>query len=113
LHRKDAAGYRVPGMDLDQQWLGIIRRCFEEAMKCIVCHGDQIEIAEVQEAIRVRKDVAYVGGRTPVCRTCGERYYSRQTVRFLEQIERDIEAGNVHVQEIRRVLECEPSRPGT
>ena len=82
-------------------------------MKCIVCHGDQIHTGEVREALRVHQDVAYVRIRTPVCRTCGERYYSRQTMRFLEQMERDLAAGRVKVHTVGRVLECDTDQSAT
>jgi YgiT-type zinc finger domain-containing protein len=80
-------------------------------MKCIICHGQEIETAEVQEALRVGPDVAYVRVATPVCGTCGERYYSRQTIRFLEQVERDLASGRLKVHAVGRVLECDAVPP--
>lgn len=51
----------------------------EKAMKCIVCHGEEVIQAEVLEEIEVGPDIV----RTPVavleCQNCGERYYDRAT----------------------------------
>ena len=44
-------------------------------MKCILCHGEDIEVTEVREELRIASDIVYVPIRIPVCRTCGERYY--------------------------------------
>jgi YgiT-type zinc finger domain-containing protein len=54
-------------------------------MKCIVCHGEDVQVTEAKEEIKVDNDIVYVSIQTPVCRACGERYYDRRTVRFLEE----------------------------
>lgn len=53
-------------------------------MRCIVCNGQYIEIADQKEEVTVGSDIVYVPVRVPVCRSCGERYYDRQTMRYLE-----------------------------
>lgn len=73
-------------------------------MKCIVCHGQEIEIREVREAIQVGEDVVHVPIETRVCRSCGERYYERETLRYLEEVEEEVKAGNGRVREVGRVL---------
>jgi YgiT-type zinc finger domain-containing protein len=55
-------------------------------MKCVICNGNEIETNEVKEEFVVGNDIIYVPIRIPVCKTCGERYYDRKTVRFLEEI---------------------------
>ena len=42
--------------------------------------------------------------RIPVCRTCGERYYDRRTVRFLEEVAQKLKAGQARLQEVGKVL---------
>ncbi|MDT8368142.1 MAG: YgiT-type zinc finger protein [Longimicrobiales bacterium] len=74
-------------------------------MICIICHGDSIETTEVREEIRVGQDIVHVLLEVPVCRTCGERYYSRQTMRRLEELETQLKAGELSLTEVGRVLE--------
>ena len=38
-------------------------------MKCILCHGEDIEVTEVREELRIASDIVYVPIRIPVCRT--------------------------------------------
>jgi YgiT-type zinc finger domain-containing protein len=73
-------------------------------MKCIVCHGEDIPVTEVKEELRRKNDIVYAPIRIPVCRTCGERYYDRRTIRFLEDVEQKLKAGKVPLQEVRKVL---------
>jgi len=73
-------------------------------MKCLVCHGDVIEITQVNEEFRVGNDVVYLAIEVPVCRTCGERYYDRKTIRRLEGFEADLRAGKVDLREVGKVL---------
>ena len=76
----------------------------EEEMKCILCHSEDIEVTEVREELRIEPDIVYVPIRVPVCRTCGERYYDRRTVRFLEEVEQKLREGKAHLQEVGKVL---------
>ena len=73
-------------------------------MKCVVCHGDNIQVSPVQEELKVGNDVVYVPIRVLVCRTCGERYYDRRTMQFLEETEEKLREGKVELQEIDKVL---------
>jgi len=47
-------------------------------IKCVICHGEEIEVMEVKKEIKVGLDVIYVPIKIPVCKTCGERYYDRK-----------------------------------
>ena len=76
-------------------------------MKCIVCHGEDVEMADQKEEVAVGSDIVYVPIRVPVCRTCGERYYDRRTVRYLEQVEEKVKAGEARLQEIGKILVME------
>ena len=73
-------------------------------MKCIICHGEDIRVAEVREELKVGDDVIYVPIQTPVCRACGERYYDRRMVRFLEEVEKRLREGKANLQEVGKVL---------
>jgi YgiT-type zinc finger domain-containing protein len=73
-------------------------------MKCVVCHGESIEAREVKESIEVGSDVLYVAVTIPVCETCGERYYDRKTVIYLENVEAEVRAGGAKVREGGKVL---------
>jgi YgiT-type zinc finger domain-containing protein len=73
-------------------------------MKCIICHGEDIQVTAVREELSIANDIVYVPIHIPVCRACGERYYDRQTIRFLEEAEQKLRAGKAHLQEVGKVL---------
>ncbi len=76
----------------------------EGAMNCVVCHGQDIEVREVKEEVRLDQDLNYVPIQTRVCLDCGERYYDRATLRYLEVVEEEIRSGRVKVREVGKVL---------
>jgi len=73
-------------------------------MKCVVCHGNEIEPIEVKEEIAVKNDIIYIPVKIPVCKTCGERYYDRKTVRYLEEIRDKLNKEELKLKEIGKVL---------
>jgi len=73
-------------------------------MKCVVCHGDIIELQDVKEPIEVGADLLYVEVQTPVCQTCGERYYDRKTMRYLEEVEAEVRAGGGKTRQVGKLL---------
>jgi YgiT-type zinc finger domain-containing protein len=73
-------------------------------MKCIICHGEDIRITDVKEEIKLETNIVYVPIRIPVCRNCGERYYDRQTIRFLEEVDKKLRKEKVSLQEVGKVL---------
>ena len=73
-------------------------------MKCLICHGEDIQVTEVREELKVENNIIYVLVHTPVCRTCGERYYDRRTIRFLEEVDRQLKEGKANLQEVGKVL---------
>jgi len=73
-------------------------------MKCVICHGDEIEVMEVREEFSIGNDIVYVPVKVPVCKTCGERYYDRRTMRFLEEMEGKITKEKSKLKEIGKVL---------
>jgi YgiT-type zinc finger domain-containing protein len=76
----------------------------EKAVKCLICHGEDIQVTEVKEELRVENNIIWVPVQTPVCRTCGERYYDRRTIRFLEEVDRQLKEGKANLQEVGKVL---------
>ena len=78
-------------------------------MKCVICHGDEINVMEVKEEVTVGNNIVYVPIKVPVCKHCGERYYDRRTMQFLEGIEEEISRRKVELKEIGKVLMVSPS----
>ncbi|MBI5789155.1 MAG: YgiT-type zinc finger protein [Candidatus Schekmanbacteria bacterium] len=73
-------------------------------MKCVICHGEQVEIIQVNEEINLGNDIVYIPVKISVCKTCGERYYDRQTMQFLEDIEKKLHAEQGKLKEVGKVL---------
>jgi YgiT-type zinc finger domain-containing protein len=76
----------------------------EKRMRCVVCSGQDIERKRVEEEVRMENDVVWVPVELPVCRSCGERYYDRRTVRFLEEVEQRLRDEKPTLREIGKVL---------
>ncbi len=79
-------------------------------MKCVICHGDDIRVAEVNDELLSGRDIVHVPVRIPVCQTCGERYYDRKTLRYLEDVQRRLKAGKVSLREVGKVLVLDTQR---
>ena len=73
-------------------------------MKCVICHGEDIETQEVKEEFLIGNDIVYVPIKTPVCKSCGERYYDRHTMQFLEKIEKKLNKKQIELKEVGKVL---------
>lgn len=73
-------------------------------MKCIICHVEDIKVREVNKEITVGSNIIRVPIRTPVCMTCGERYYDRRTMQYLEDAENRISKAGVKLKEVGKVL---------
>lgn len=73
-------------------------------MKCIICHGEDIRVTEVKEELKIESNIVYVQIQIPVCRGCGERYYDRRSIRFLEEAEQRLKEGKAKLQEVGKVL---------
>lgn len=43
-------------------------------MRCVICGGQDIKDKEVEEEIKVGKDIVIVPVKVKVCMGCGERY---------------------------------------
>ena len=73
-------------------------------MKCVICHGNEIELMEVKEQFTVGNDIVYVPIKVPVCKNCGERYYDRRTMQLLEEIESKLNKKQIELKEVGKVL---------
>jgi len=73
-------------------------------MKCVICHGDEMKVMEVKEEFLVDNDIICVPVRVPVCQSCGERYYDRRTVRFLEEAEKKLTEEGTKLKQTGKVL---------
>ena len=62
--------------------------------ECPVCGGEMVE-KEVEKLLRGGVHIATVRVRAEVCRRCGERLYSEETVRLFEKIRAQLERGEV------------------
>ena len=72
-------------------------------MKCIVCNGENIEKRNVREERTIGNDIIYIPVEVLECLTCGERYYDRKTMRYLEDIEKKLQEGKADVKDIGKV----------
>ena len=75
-----------------------------KTMKCTICQGNEVKVMEVKEKFTVGNDIVYVQVTVPVCRNCGERYYDRRTMQFLEEIEQKLSEKRDGLKEIGKVL---------
>jgi YgiT-type zinc finger domain-containing protein len=77
----------------------------ERLMNCIICHGEQVSPGQVVEEIPIGSDIVRVPVTVMVCRTCGERYYDRATMRHLERVREDIAKDPARLQVVGKVLQ--------
>ena len=73
-------------------------------MKCIICNQENIEYRLVDEIIKKGNNIVYVKVDALVCSTCGERYYNRNTIQFLEKVEEEIMLSDSKLKEVGKVL---------
>jgi len=73
-------------------------------MKCIVCSGTDVIPQKVQEELHYGNNIIIVPIEAQVCQLCGERYYSRAAIKYLEKIENEIKETNKGLREVGKVL---------
>ena len=73
-------------------------------MKCVICHGSDIHVMDANEEFVVGHDIVYVPVRVPICKNCGERYYDRRTMQFLEEIDQKLDKEVKGLKEIGKVF---------
>jgi len=55
-------------------------------MKCVMCRTGELERTPVEEEVRVGNDVLLTPIEALVRDGCGERYYDRATMKYLERV---------------------------
>ncbi len=73
-------------------------------MKCVICHGTEIQFRDVKEELIIGNDIIYVPLKIPVCQSCGERYYDRRTMQNMENIENRLKQTYSDLKEVGKVL---------
>ena len=73
-------------------------------MKCVICHSDEIELKEVKEELEIGNDIIYVPVEVPICKHCGEKYYDRRTMSYLEKVEEELIKEHSGLKEVGKVL---------
>jgi YgiT-type zinc finger domain-containing protein len=73
-------------------------------MKCVICHSSDIEEKTVSETFWAEQDVVLVPCRVLVCNNCGERYYNRQVMRHLEDIEKHLQSKTLALKTVGQML---------
>jgi len=74
-------------------------------MKCIICHGEEVSPEEVFEEMGVGADIVRIPMTVMLCRSCGERYYTRANMRHLESVREDIAKKRARLDEVGKVLQ--------
>ncbi|MBE0478873.1 YgiT-type zinc finger protein [Candidatus Aerophobetes bacterium] len=73
-------------------------------MRCVICNGSTIKKRQVDEELKDGDNVVLIPIEVLVCEQCGERYYTRQIMKTLEEIEEDIKEKKISLKEVGRVL---------
>ena len=73
-------------------------------MRCVICNGNNIEMRGVEEEVRINNNVVLIPIETLVCLSCGERYYDRRTMKFLEKATAQIKSENAVLEPVGQVL---------
>ena len=73
-------------------------------MKCVVCKSEDINKKSVDEELKKGTDIVFVPVEVLVCNSCGERYYDRKTMQFLEDIGEKIRDEKINLSPVGKVL---------
>ena len=73
-------------------------------MKCVICHGEDIQVRRVLEEFERGDDIVRVPFDVLVCLGCGERYYDRQAMRKIEEMRRRLMEETAALTEVGKVL---------
>jgi YgiT-type zinc finger domain-containing protein len=79
-------------------------------MKCVICQSTDIEGRAIDERIWLNDDVVLVPCRALVCNNCGERYYDRYTMQYLEQVENRLRGSGLTLKQIGQVMRLAEDR---
>ena len=74
-------------------------------MTCVICKGGDVKESIVQAEIKVGCDRLLVVVRAEACIECGERYYSADTLRYLERLRSEFKRGELVPPDVGNVYE--------
>ena len=60
-------------------------------MHCVICKKGEVQPTTTEAELKIGKDRLLVPVEAEVCAECGEAYYSKETMRKLEQIRESFE----------------------
>jgi len=78
-------------------------------MKCVICKSPDVEKKLVEEEIRSGRDIVIIPVEVMVCLNCGERYYDRRVMRFLEDTKNKIANKQMNLSPVGNVLRPTPN----
>lgn len=73
-------------------------------MRCVICNNNNIEMRSVEEEVHINNDLVLIPIETLVCLSCGERYYDRRTMKFLEKVTEQIKSENAVLEPVGQLL---------
>jgi YgiT-type zinc finger domain-containing protein len=73
-------------------------------MKCVICKSPDVAERKVEEEIRVNNNIVFIPIQVMVCNSCGEKYYSRQVMKQLEDTETKLKKHKLSLKIIGKVL---------
>lgn len=76
-------------------------------MYCIICQSPEIKRKRVNEEIHRNSDIIFVPVSVLVCTNCGERYYDRKTMQYLERTRNKLHNQQVQLKEVGKVMALE------
>jgi YgiT-type zinc finger domain-containing protein len=77
----------------------------ETLMQCVICKSGTVKPGKVQAELKVDGDHLLVPVVAEVCMECGEAYYSKETMRYLERVREDFIHKNIAPPSIGRVYQ--------
>jgi len=73
-------------------------------MKCVICKSPDIQMKNVEEEIKLGKDIILVPIEVLVCNNCSERYYDSRTMKKLENIRLKLGNNDLSVDDVGKIL---------
>jgi len=73
-------------------------------MRCIICHGPEIKLQQVDEIIKFGSDIMLITLSLQVCTQCGERYYSREAMKTIESMRDKVRRHEIDAEPVGVVL---------
>ena len=73
-------------------------------MKCVICKSPDVEKKLVEEELHSGRDIVIIPVEVVICLNCGERYYDRKVMRFLEDTKNKIANKQINLSAVGKVL---------